>query len=119
MQWIKIDVFNIDIVFCKNIKEYNKLIKMKKIVNYPKFESRGLTIQFDNENDKMEMITIIVDETLEKYNFIDTLVHECSHAISMIMNFFNISDDEFRSYYLGFITKEIYKNISNDKCRTI
>lgn len=115
MKKIKLKIFNIDIIFCKNNKEYLKLMKTEKIKKMPPFESRGLTVRFDNEHDKMELIVIIVDETLNEFEFIDTMVHESSHAVSIIMEYFKIKDDEYRSYYLGHICKEIYKHIKKKK----
>ena len=98
MEWIKIDLFNINIAFCRNDKEYKKLIKSKNLENTPLFNSRGLTIRFDNELEKMELIVILVDETLIEFEEQDTIIRESSHATAMIMDYFQIKDDEFRSY---------------------
>ena len=59
----------------------------------------------------MELIVIIVDETLSKFEELDTIIHESSHATTMIMNYFQIEDDEFRSYLLGYICNKIFKYI--------
>ena len=115
MKIIKLKMFDIDIAFCKNNKEYLKLMKQKKIKHKYNFNSRGLTIRFDNEYEKMELIVIIIDETLKKFEFIDTMVHESSHAVSMIMEYFEIKDDEFRSYQLGYICNKIYRHIKKGK----
>lgn len=117
MEWIKIDLFNINIAFCRNDKEYKKLIKTNKLENTPLFNFRGLTIRFDDELEKMELIVILIDETLGEFEELDTIVHESSHATTMIMDYFQIKDDEFRSYLLGYICNRIFKYINklNDK----
>ena len=111
MQWIKIDLLSVEIAFCRNDKDYKKLIKTKKLENTPSFDSRGLTIRFDDESNKMELIVILVDETLGRFEELDTIVHESSHATTMIMKYFEIEDDEFRSYLLGYICNKIHKYI--------
>lgn len=114
MEWIKIDLFNINIAFCRNDKEYKKLIKSKNLENTPLFNSRGLTIRFDNELEKMELIVILVDETLSEFEEQDTIIRESSHATAMIMDYFQIKDDEFRSYLFGYMCNRIFKYIKNE-----
>lgn len=114
MQWIKIDLLNVEIAFCRNNKEYQKVIKTNKLEKTPLFNSRGLTIRFDDELNKMSLIVIIVDETLDTIEELDTIVHEASHATTMIMKYFKIKDDEFRSYLLGYICNKIYKHLYDE-----
>ena len=113
MEWIKIDLFNINIAFCRNDKEYKKLIKTNKLENAPLFNSRGLTIRFDDELEKMGLIVILVDETLGEFEELDTIIHESSNATTMIMKYFQIEDDEFRGYLLRYMGDRIFRYINN------
>ena len=111
MKKIRIDLFDIDIVFCKNKKKYIEAMEKTNVKNIPLFDYKGMTIQLDNDNGSLNSIVVVVDSHNSKIDYLDTLVHELSHATTLVMNYYAIDNDEFRSYLIGYLFKESYKYI--------
>lgn len=57
--------------------------------------------------DKDFRLIIGVKKSLDIYSLKSTVVHELSHAVTEIMNYFGFDCDEFRSYTLQWLYVEI------------
>lgn len=111
MKKIRIDLFGIDIIFCKNKKQYIEAMKKTNVKDIPLFDCKGITIQLGNDNGSLNSIVVAIDSEVNEIDYLDTLVHELSHATTLVMNYYVIDNDEFRSYMIGYLFKEAYKYI--------
>lgn len=96
------------IYVCYGNEEY---LKVSKKLGYkdPHKLGAGLTIDFNTYQ-----IIVIADNFNEKLYAKSTMLHELSHSTSFIMEYNNISDDEFRSCLIAYL----YENVMPwlDKC---
>lgn len=91
------------IIFCYGAKTYHKHIrKLFKVDEY--IENYGVCTAW---NEKEFMIIIGVKKSKNIYGLKALVVHELSHAVTMLFNEYNFNCDELRSYTLQYIYQEV------------
>lgn len=98
-----VDVFTSLKKFEKECKKFNQEIN-------PLVE--GYSAWFENDRTGENCFIMYISK---KSRDIDTtIIHECSHTISHIMACTGIDDDEFRSYTLAKLVKDVKKAIKKN-----
>lgn len=92
------------ITFCYGMKAYNRYFKENFTVDN-KIEWGGCSTEVTNK-DKYEIV-IGVRKYKDVYALKGLIVHELSHAVSQLMEYFNFNCDELRSYTLQYLYQEI------------
>ena len=100
---IKVDaVFGIEIEVYTKIKPICKKYNSESKENFDGLTGRALHL-FKNGEHRFIIY-------LGELNFVTT-AHEVSHVTTFIMDFFEIDDDEFRSYLIGHVCRQIEKKL--------
>ena len=107
---LKEHLTNTDIYVCYGNDEYLKMQKKLNISNKIELVSNGYAseITFTDTNALSCYLIGINDNTNNVYWIKSTIVHELSHIVTYIMNRYGFSDDEFRSYLLGYLYEKNY-----------
>ncbi len=87
----------------KFINEVSKLVDDFTIED----DCNGYSVWLVNSKTKENCFYMFIDK---ETGDIETIIHECSHTITHIMECTNIKDDEFRSYTLSSLASRIIKN---------
>ena len=75
----------------------------------PDWVSSGCAYQFkDKDGYNIFAISLHVKRLAEGGFLLNTATHESSHLTTYIMDTYDIKDDEFRSYTVGWLTQELY-----------
>ena len=92
------------IVFCYGAKAYAKYIKAQFGVD-EKIEWCGVSIELTKVDEYA--IVIGIRKYKDVYALKGLLIHELSHTVSQLMEYYNFKCDEFRSYTLQWLYQEI------------
>ena len=92
------------IAFCYGAKAYSKYIKAQFGIK-EQIEWCGCSTELTN-SDKYEIV-IGIKKYKDVYALKALLVHELSHTVSQLMEYYNFECDEFRSYTLQWLYQEI------------
>lgn len=102
---IKEHLTNTDIYICYGNEDYQKIQKKLNIGQKQELLSNGYAseITYKDDNSLNCYLVGINDNTKNIYHIKSTITHELSHIVTYMMNRYNIQDDEFRSYLLGYL----------------
>lgn len=91
------------IVFCYGAKSYHKYIRKQFNTDEYIIDSGVCTAW----NEKEFIVVVGVKKSRNIYALKALIVHELSHAVTMLFNNYNFDCDELRSYTLQYIYQEI------------
>jgi len=96
------------ITFCYGSKAYSKYIKLEFGLK-EQIEWCGCSTEL-TENNKYGIV-IGIKKYRDIYALKALLVHELSHTVSQLMEYYNFKCDEFRSYTLQWLYQEIMPSL--------
>jgi hypothetical protein len=104
-------ITQIHITFCYTNKAYRKYLKKCHNITDESIEYGGKCTRLEREG-KTHLV-IGINEYHDIYAIKAIIVHELSHATTMLMNHSNIYDDEYRSYTLQWMYLEFMPFFDN------
>jgi hypothetical protein len=105
---IKIDFLGLKVKFFTSKKSYDKYCKKKSYIDYEIIGTGVTNTISDSEGTLIEILIAVYAENNECEDKA-VLVHEASHAVTDIFEYFCFDCDELRSYLLGYIYKKAIK----------
>lgn len=102
---IKEHLTNTDIYVCYGNDDYQKIQKKLNIVQKQELLSNGYASEITYRDSKtLNCYLVGINNNAKNiYHLKSTIVHELSHIVSYMMKWYNIEDDEFRSYLLAYL----------------
>ena len=101
---IDFQLVNTEFVFCYGQKAYSKFNK-KRFDSIEQILKGGITSSWRDEN--KFIIVIGVKEYDDIYCLKGLIMHEISHAVTMLFNEYGFSCDEMRSYTIQWLYQQI------------
>lgn len=99
---IKEHLTNTDIYVCYGNEEYKRLSTKLKLSVEP-LDTNGIAHEFLYVSGGLCCYFIGLNDAENKIQLQTTLVHELSHIVTYFMKYYQLTDDEFRSYLLGYL----------------
>jgi len=103
----------IPITFCYNEKTYKKYLKKEFNLKNQYIQFGAVCTEIEHKTTHKWALVIGIKENKDIYVYKALLVHELSHAVTKLMLYSNIDDDEYRSYTLQWLYLEIIPFLDN------
>ena len=100
----QIDLFGTPVIVCLGAKAFKRVIKKEHGVKDGTeiLDSAGKYVALEHPDYPLTLV-IGIDSTQDLLGVERTLVHELSHAVTQIMEYFGVVCDETRSYMLDYL----------------
>ena len=100
----QIDLFGAPVVICFGAKAFKKVVKKEYGVKDGTeiLDSAGKYVALEHPEHPLTLV-IGIDSTQDLLGIERTLVHELSHVVTQIMEYFGVVCDETRSYMLDYL----------------
>lgn len=109
---IKHQLTGLNIYFAYGKKAHKKVL-LKKFQLDDSYTGDAATTIVENNNSLIGFVVSIDKEIKDVYQIKSLLVHEISHVVTSIMDKYEFSCDEFRSYNMQFLYIEMVKFLDN------